>query len=281
MEFSNLLYDVKDGIATITINRPKALNALNSETISELSNLFDNIASEDNVLGVILIGSGDRAFVAGADIKELSTKNPVSGREFVQSGQAAFNKIENLPKPVIAAVNGFALGGGCELAMACHLRVAAAHAKFGQPEVGLGLIPGYGGTQRLPRLVGKGRALELLLGGGIITAAEAFRMGLVNAVVEAFKKDETGKEIADEKGRKVFDRDDFLANIQEMLKGILTKAPVALGYVIEAVNRGLETDLASGLKLEADLFGQLYTTEDVYEGMNAYLEKRQAEFRGK
>ncbi|NQT35350.1 enoyl-CoA hydratase/isomerase family protein [bacterium] len=281
MEFDNLLYDVKDGIATITINRPEALNALNSDTTSELAKLFDIIASDDNVLGAILIGAGGKAFVAGADIKELSTKDPVSGREFVLAGQEALNKIENLPKPVIAAVNGFALGGGCELAMACHLRVAAAHAKFGQPEVGLGLIPGYGGTQRLPRLVGKGRALELLLGGGIINAAEAFRIGLVNAVVETYKKDETGKEITNEKGRKVFDRDDFLSNIQEMLKGILTKAPIALGYVIEAVNRGLETDLSSGLKLEADLFGQLYTTEDVHEGMNAYLEKRRAEFRGK
>ncbi len=195
MEFNNLLYDVKDRIATITINRLESLNSLNSETTSELARAFDIIASDENISGVILIGAGDKAFVAGADIKELSTKNQITGREFVLAGQEALNKIENLPKPVIAAVNGFALGGGCELAMACHLRVAAAHAKFGQPEVGLGLIPGYGGTQRLPRLIGKGRARELLLGGGIIDAAEAFRIGLVNAVVETYKKDESGKEI--------------------------------------------------------------------------------------
>jgi len=249
MEFQNILYEVDDRIATVTINRPKSLNSLNSETIVELACVFD--------------------------------QNALTGRDFVLAGQAAFNKIENLPKPVIAAVNGFALGGGCELAMACHLRVAVSHARFGQPEVGLGLIPGYGGTQRLPRLVGRGRALELLLGGGMIDAAEAFRIGLVNAVVETNKKDETGKEILDEKGKKVFDREDFLAKVREMLKGILAKGPLALGYVIEAVNRGLETDLPSGLRLEADLFGMACATEDSKEGLNAFLEKRQAVFKGK
>ena len=281
MEYNNIIYNVEDNIATVTINRPKTLNSLNSETIAEISAAFDQIAGDDGVHGVILTGSGDKSFVAGADIGELSTKNTITGRDLSLSGQAAFSKIEKLPKPVVAAINGFALGGGCELAMACHLRVAAAHARFGQPEVGLGIIPGYGGTQRLPRLVGKGRALELILGGGMIDAAEAFRIGLVNAVVEAYKKDEEGKIITDEKGRKVFNREEFLDNVTKMLRGILTKGPIALGYVIEAVNRGLETDLDSGLKIEADLFGVLYATEDVHEGMKAFLEKRQADFKGK
>lgn len=281
MEFKSIIYNVVDGIAIVTINRPQMLNALNSETIAELGRVFDLIADNDEVLGVIVTGAGGKSFVAGADISELATKNPLTGRDFSLAGQTAFNKIETLTKPVIAAVNGFALGGGCELAMACHLRVAATHARFGQPEVGLGIIPGYGGTQRLPRIVGKGRALELLLGGGMIDAAEAFRIGLVNAVIEVYKKDETGKEIVDEKGRKVFDNEKFLSKVVEMLKGILTKGPVALGYVIEAVNRGLDTDLKAGLKLEADLFGVLYSTDDVREGMNAFLEKRVADFKGK
>ncbi|HHE46754.1 MAG TPA: crotonase [Bacteroidetes bacterium] len=281
MEFENITYTVEDNIATVTINRPRSLNSLNSETIAELERATDLIGAEDRVSGVIITGAGDKAFVAGADIGELSTKNPITGRDFSLMGQSVFNKIENLHKPVIAAVNGFALGGGCELAMACHLRVAASHAKFGQPEVGLGIIPGYGGTQRLPRLIGKGRAFELLLGGGIIDAAEAFRIGLVNAVVEAYKKDESGAEITDGKGRRVFDRDAFLADVTNMLKGILSKGPVALGYVIEAVNRGMETDLPEGLKTEADLFGVLFSTEDVREGLNAFLEKREAKFTGK
>ncbi len=281
MEFNNITYEVSDGIATVTINRPKTLNALNSDTIAELGKVFDLITDDKSVLGVILAGAGGKSFVAGADISELATKTPITARQLSLAGQAAFNKIEALPKPVIAAVNGFALGGGCELAMACHMRVAAAHARFGQPEVGLGIIPGYGGTQRLPRLVGKGRALELLLGGGMIDAAEAFRIGLVNAVVEVYKKDEDGNEIVNEKGRKVFDNEEFLSKVTKMLKGILTKGPVALGCIIKAVNQGLDTDLDAGLKLEADLFGMLYETEDVQEGLNAYLEKRQAEFKGK
>ncbi|MCF7810431.1 enoyl-CoA hydratase/isomerase family protein, partial [bacterium] len=170
---------------------------------------------------------------------------------------------------------------GCELAMACHLRVAAAHARFGQPEVGLGLIPGYGGTQRLSRLVGKGIALELMLGGGMIDAAEAFRIGLVNAVVEVYKQDDKGNDIVDEKGRKVFDKAAFMEKITVMLKGILTKGPIALAYVIDAVNRGLETNLQDGLQIEAELFGKLYETEDTKEGLNAFLERRQADFKGK
>ncbi len=281
MEFKNINYSVSDRIATVAVNRPKALNALNSETVSDLSNVFDLIINDDNVLGVVIVGAGGRAFVAGADIAELSQKNLLTGREFVLAGQAALNKIEDCPKPVIAAVNGFALGGGCELAMACHMRVASITAKFGQPEVGLGLIPGFGGTQRLPRLVGKGRAFELLLGGGIINAAEAYRIGLVNAVIEVYKKDEKGEELLDSKGRKVFDTDAFLQNTQAMLQGIVSKAPLALAYVIESVNRGCDDNIKSGLATEADLFSVLCGTEDMREGLIAFLDKREAKFTGK
>lgn len=281
MEFENLVYEVENGIATVTINRPKAMNSLNSVTIEDLSRVFDMIAEDDAVGSVILIGSGNKSFVAGADISELDTKDPLTGREFALAGQAMTSRIEKLCKPVIAAVNGFALGGGCEISMACHMRVAATHAKFGQPEVGLGLIPGFGGTQRLPRLIGKGRAMELLLGGGMISAAEAFRIGLVNAVVEVYQKNETGENLTDDKGRKIFDRDGFLAAIKNMLKGIMEKGPMALGYTIEAVNRGLETSLDEGLQIEADLFGLCYATSDSKEGLSAFLKKRKPEFKGK
>jgi enoyl-CoA hydratase len=280
MTFNNLLIESIDSIATVTINRARSMNSLNSETITEIGWAFDQIAADDSIRGVILTGAGDKAFVAGADIAELAQKNSISGRDFALSGQATLNKIERLPKPVIAAVNGFALGGGCELAMACHLRVAAAHARFGQPEVGLGIIPGFGGTQRLPRLVGKGRALELLLGGGMIDAGEAYRIGLVNCVVEAFKVKSDGAPELDEKGRKIFDREQFLAQVTRMLKGFISKGPVALAYVIEAVNRGLEHDLEEGLRLEADLFGVIYATADTKEGLNAFVEKREAKFTG-
>ncbi len=281
MEFKNLILTIEDHIAVLTINRPKSLNSLSSETVNEISWAFDILSSDTSVKGVIVIGAGDKAFVAGADISELAQKDTISGREFALMGQRALNKIETLAKPVVAAVNGFALGGGCELAMACHMRVAAAHAKFGQPEVGLGIIPGFGGTQRLPRLVGKGRALELLLGGGMIDAAEAYRIGLVNCVLDTPKKDEKGDIVKDDKGRPVFDRDAFLFEVKRMLKGFLAKGPVALAYVIEAVNRGLEHDLEEGLKLEADLFGVIYATDDCKEGLKAFLEKREAKFTGK
>lgn len=281
MSYNNITVDIDDAVAVLTINRPKSLNSLNTETIVEIGKAFDGFASDNAVRGVIIVGSGDKAFIAGADISELAVKNPITGREFVLTGQEVLNKIERLPKPVIAAVNGFALGGGCELAMACHIRVAAVHAKFGQPEVGLGVIPGFGGTQRLPRLIGKGRAMELLFGGGVIDAAEAYRIGLANCVVEAMKKDEAGNPIKDEKGRPAFDRELFLAEVKRMLKGFISKAPVALGYVIEAVNRGLEHDLDEGLRLEADLFGLIYATEDTREGLDAFLNKRPANFTGK
>ncbi len=281
MELQNINYEVEDGIAVITINRPKALNALNYDTIAELHQVADMVTADDDVKGVIVTGSGSKSFVAGADISELATKDTLSGREFILFGQAALNKLEQLSKPVIAAVNGFALGGGCELSMACHIRVASPNAKFGQPEVGLGLIPGYGGTQRLPRLVGKGIALELLLGGGIINAKEAYRIGLVNRVIETYQTDAEGNEILDDKGRKVFDKDGFIEEVKKMLKGMLSKAPLAVGYCIQAVNRGLDVGLAEGLALEADLFGLACSSDDMKEGTTAFLEKRGANFTGK
>lgn len=280
MEYKNITYTDGDGIAIVTIDRPKVLNALNSETVNELGDAFDRIESTDQVGGVILIGGGDKSFVAGADIGELSRKNTITGREFAMTGQAVLNKIEQLHKPVIAAVNGFALGGGCELAMACHLRVAAAHAIFGQPEVGLGIIPGYGGTQRLPRLVGKGRALEIMLGGGMINASEAYRIGLANCVVETYKKDSEGNVLKNQKGRPIFDRGAFLSEVAKMLRGFLAKGPIAAGYIIEAVNRGLDSDLQEGLNVEADLFSLLCATTDMKEGLAAFLEKREAKFTG-
>lgn len=280
MEFRNITLNVEEGTAIVTVNRPKALNALNSDTLTELGSVFNKIAADDSISGVIVTGSGDKAFVAGADIAELSTKNSMTGRDFARMGQGVFDQIEQLPKPVLAAVNGFALGGGCELAMACHMRMAAPHARFGQPEVGLGLIPGFGGTQRLPRLVGRGYALELMLGGGMISAREAHRIGLVNRIAETYKLDEKGEPITNEKGRKVFDREAFLAEAVNFMSGMTKNAPFALGYVIEAVNRGFNADIEAGLKLEADLFGILYSTNDTKEGLGAFLEKRAANFKG-
>lgn len=281
MEYNNLVVEIKDGIAVVTINRPRQLNALNTATIAELGIAIDQLGVDPEVRGVILIGAGDKAFVAGADISELAEKDSLMAREFALLGQRVLSKIEHLPKITVAAVNGFALGGGCELAMACHLRVAASHAKFGQPEVGLGIIPGFGGTQRLPRLIGKGRALEILLGGGMIDAAEAFRIGLANCVLDTPMKDAEGKVVTDEKGRPRFDRDAFLGQVKTMVKGFLSKGPIASAYIIEAVNRGLERDLEEGLALEADLFGLVYATQDRVEGLKAFLEKREARFQGK
>lgn len=281
MPFNNILIEQDGAVATVVINRPKSLNSLSTDTLTELGLAFDQVLADKSVFGIILTGAGDKAFVAGADIAELAQKTPITAREFAQHGQSILNKIEQSPKPVIAAVNGFALGGGCELSMACHLRVAAKHARFGQPEVGLGVIPGFGGTQRLPRLVGKGRALELVLGGGMIDAGEAYRIGLANCVVDAVKTDGEGKPILDEKGRTQFDREKFLREVKRMMLGFLNKGPVALAYSIEAINRGLEHDLEEGLRLEADLFGLIYATADTKEGLSAFNEKREAKFTGK
>jgi len=260
MTFANLLLERKNAIAYLTVNRPKVLNALNIATIEELGAAFTEIREDATVRVVILTGAGEKAFVAGADIGEIAKLDEASGKELARRGQAVFDLIENLGKPVIACVNGFALGGGCELAMACTLRLASENAKFGQPEVKLGLIPGYGGTQRLPRLVGKGMAMQLMLTGEIITSQEALRIGLVNEVTPPA---------------------DLMARAEALARKILANAPLAVQHMMEAVNRGMEMPVAQGLVLEADLFGACCRTEDKREGTAAFLEKRTAQFKGK
>lgn len=260
MPYSNLLFEVKDGIARVTVNRPDKLNALNDAVIAELSEAMGQIENDSSIRGVIVTGSGGKAFVAGADIAELSRQGPFDGKARAMVGQAVFRRIERCGKPVIAAVNGFALGGGCELAMACHIRIASESAKFGQPEAKLGIAPGYGGSVRLPRLVGKGRALEILLTGGMIDAAEAYRIGLVNRVVPA---------------------DQLLEESEKMLRTMLANGPLALRICIEAVDSALEATLDEALLLEANYFGLLASTQDMREGMAAFLEKRKANFTGK
>jgi len=260
MAYKNILFETKDKIATITVNRPEALNALNWQTMQEIHAAFSSVKEGYEIGGVIITGAGEKSFVAGADIKELATKDPVGAKEFSLASQEILHFIEHFPKPVIAAVNGFCLGGGCELAMACHMRVASENAKFGQPEVNLGLIPGNGGTQRLPRLVGKGRAIELVLTGNMIDAQEAYRIGLVN---------------------KVTPQEDLIAAVQKILKTIMTKGPVAVKLALEAVNHGLELSLDEGLQLESNLFGLCFSTEDMKEGTQAFIEKRKADFKGK
>jgi enoyl-CoA hydratase len=259
MPFNFLTLDVADRIATLTVNRPDKLNALNDATIAELGHAIDQIRVDDSIGGAILTGAG-RAFVAGADISELSNQTPVLAKGRARAGQDVFRRIETCPKPVIAAVNGFALGGGCELAMACHIRIASDVAKFGQPESKLGLLPGYGGTQRLPRLVGKGRATQLLLTGEMIDAAEAYRIGLVNKIVSGA---------------------DLLTEARNMMKTILANSPLAVALCIEAIDRGLEMSLDEGLILEANHFGLLAATDDMREGTRAFLEKRTPAFKGK
>ena len=259
MEFTNLLLDKADGIATVTINRPKSLNALNAETLRELQTVFAHLAEAPEVGVVILTGAGEKAFVAGADIAAMQPLDAVAARDFARLGHAVLHAIEKGPKPVIAAVNGFALGGGCELAMACDLRFAADTAKFGQPEVNLGVIPGFGGTQRLARLVGKGRALELVLSGAMIDAAEAWRIGLVNRVLP---------------------QAELLGAARALAATILAKGPLAVRLAKEAVTAGLEMDLDRACAREADLFGLGLATSDQKEGMAAFLEKRPARFKG-
>ena len=259
MPYDALLLAIHDGIATITLNRPDKLNALNDALIGELDAAIDDVARRPDVRGVILTGAG-RAFVAGADIAQLAQQGPFDGKARALRGQAVFRKLERLPIAVIAAVNGFALGGGCELAMACHIRIAADGAKFAQPEVKLGIGPGYGGSQRLPRLVGRGRALQLLLTGETIDAAEAFRIGLVNKVVPAAE---------------------LLPQAEAMMKQILANGPLAIALCIEGVDRGLDMPLDEGLMLEANHFGLLASTTDMAEGMRAFLEKRAARFTGR
>lgn len=258
-EYHFITLDVADRIATITVNRPDKLNALNDATIAELGTAIDEARLRDDVAGVILTGTG-RAFVAGADIAELASQSPTVAKARSRAGQEVFRRFETSPKPVIAAVNGYALGGGCELAMACHVRIASEHATFGQPEVKLGILPGFGGTQRLPRLVGKGRALQLLVTGETINAEEAYRIGLVNRVVHAAE---------------------LMGSAQQMLRQIVANGPLAVALCIEAVDRGLEMALGEGLILEANHFGLLSATEDMREGMAAFLAKRNASFSGR
>ena len=256
----NVLYEKKDGIAYVTLNRPKVLNALNQRTWQDLRAAFEDARDDATVRGVILTGTGDKAFIAGADISEIAHITAVDAERSSRYGQDVLTLIENLGKPVIAAVNGFALGGGCETAMACTIRVASEHSRFGQPEVTLGIIPGGGGTQRLPRLVGKGRALQIILSGAMITAQEAYRIGLVNEVVPAT---------------------DLIPRAEAILKQIFANAPVAIRFSLEAVNRGLETGQAEGMALEASLFGLCAGTEDKNEGTQAFLQKRAAKFTGR
>ncbi|HEY4955807.1 MAG TPA: enoyl-CoA hydratase-related protein [Gemmatimonadaceae bacterium] len=259
MAYQSVTLVAADGIATLTVNRPDKLNALNAATITDLGAAIDEVRQRDDIRGLILTGAG-RAFVAGADISELAAETAVSARELALKGQRIFGRFETSPKPVIAAVNGFALGGGCELALACHIRIASEQAKFGQPEVKLGILPGYGGTQRLARLVGKGRALQLLMTGETIDAAEAYRIGLVNRVVPA---------------------DALIQSATEMLRQILANGPLAVAACVEAVGLGLDMPLDGGLAMEAAHFGLLAATSDMREGTTAFLEKRPAEFKGK
>ena len=260
MTFENILFSTKDSIAYVTVNRPKVLNALNMATMEELRTAFHALKSDKGVRVVILTGAGEKAFIAGADIGELSKQDAITAKEYTHRGQSVLNLIENLGKPVIACINGFALGGGCEIALACTMRLASETAKLGQPEVKLGIIPGYGGSQRLPRLVGKGIAMQILLTGEMITAQEAHRIGLVNEVTAPA---------------------DLIPRAEAIAQKIIANAPLAVQYTMEAVNKGMGMNLSEGLYLEAVLFGLCCATEDKKEGTTAFLEKRAAQFKGK
>jgi enoyl-CoA hydratase len=260
MPFDNLLLERDGAVVVVTINRPKVLNALNSATVDELRRAMLELKADESVRAIVLTGAGEKSFVAGADINELAVQTPSGGREHALSGQHVFDVIENLGKPVIAAINGFALGGGCELAMACTLRIAADTARLGQPEINLGLIPGYAGTQRLPRLVGKGRAMEMILTGTPIAADEAQRIGLVNRVVPAAE---------------------LMAEARKLAAQLAASAPIAMRYIINAVNKGMEMPFAEACQYEATLFGLIASTEDMKEGTRAFLEKRKASFQGR
>src|SRR6202171_3359062 len=260
MAYENLLYEKRDGIAFITLNRPKVLNALNRKTVEELQQALLDARGDDSVRVIIMTGAGEKSFVAGADIGELAQQTPVSGREFSLFGQSVFHLLETMGKPSICVINGFALGGGCELALACTIRIASKTAKLGQPEVKLGIIPGYGGSQRLARLCGKGVAHELCLTGEIITVEEAHRIGLVNHIYEPAE---------------------LLHAAETMAKKIIANAPLAVRYTMEAIERGSEMPQEEGLFLEAALFGLACASEDMREGTKAFLEKRPAQFKGR
>lgn len=260
MAYENLLYEVKDAVAYITFNRPKVLNALNQKTMEELDACVGEAGRDDAVRALILTGAGEKAFVAGADINELARHTPVDGKQATLFGQGVLRRLETVGKPSIAAINGFALGGGCELAMACTLRIASRTARMGQPEVKLGILPGYGGTQRLARLCGRGVAQQLVLTGEMISAEEALRIGLVNQVVEP---------------------GELMATAEAIAKKIIANAPLAVKHSMEAIDRGLEMAQEEGLYLEATLFGLLCATEDMREGTRAFLEKRAAQFKNR
>ena len=260
MTFEHILLEKKNSIAYVTVNRPKVLNALNMATMDELRATFHDIKNDASVRVVILTGAGEKAFIAGADISELAQHDAVTGKEYTHRGQSVLNLVERLGKPVIACINGFALGGGCEIAMACTMRLASENAKLGQPEVKLGIIPGYGGTQRLPRLVGKGIAMQLVLTGEMISAQEAYRIGLVNEVTVAAE---------------------LIPRAEAIAQKIIANAPLAVQYALEAVHHGTELTLAEGVYLEAALFAVSCATEDKTEGTKAFLEKRAAQFKGK
>lgn len=260
MELANVTLEKEGSIAVVTINRPKALNALNSETLKDIETVIDELANDDAIFAVIVTGSGEKAFVAGADITEMKDLNVMEGRKFGILGNRVFRKLESLEKPVIAAVNGFALGGGCELSMACDIRIASSKAKFGQPEVGLGITPGFGGTQRLARIVGTGMAKEMIYTGKIINAEEAFRIGLVNKIVEPDK---------------LMDEARALANT------IAMQAPIAVKLCKSAINRGMQCDIDTAIMYESEAFGECFSTEDQKEGMTAFTEKREKNFKNK
>lgn len=258
-EFLNLTTSFEDGVYVITINRPDKLNALNVKTLHEIHSAILKVYDEDRIKGVIFTGAGDKAFVAGADIKEISELNELNARKFSEQGQETFSLIENSPKPIIAAINGFALGGGCELAMACHIIIASENSKFGLPEVNLGIIPGFGGTQRLTQLVGKGKALELMMTGEMISAQDAKQIGLVNQVVSSV---------------------DLMMKTTELMSKILEKAPLAIGQVVECVNAAYNEE-EHGYQTEANSFGICCKSADFIEGTKAFLEKRKPAFKGK
>ncbi len=257
---SNVLTDLNDKVLTITINRPDKLNALNQATLKELSQIVEDAKNNDEVAVMVITGAGDKSFVAGADISELATTDAITGMKFAQFGQSVFDQIENCGKPVIAAVNGFALGGGCELAMACHLRIASDNAKFGQPEIKLGVIPGFGGSQRLTRLVGKGKSMEMNLLGDMVSADQAEKIGLANWVVS---------------------QGELQATVLKVASQLAASAPIALHMAIDAINHGLECSLADALDYEVKAFGICCASEDKNEGTAAFLEKRKANFKGK
>ena len=260
MEYKNLTMESEDGIVRLMIDRPKALNALNRETLREMTDFFYRMEEDREVRGVLLTGAGEKAFVAGADIEEMASMSTEEAKKFSDDGQHLFNVIENLGKPVAAAVNGFALGGGLELAMACTFRYAAEGVRMGQPEINLGLIPGFGGTQRLPRLVGWGRAMELLLTGEMIDAEEALRLGLVNRVLP---------------------KESLVEETLKVLRKVAGKSPIMVEYIMQSVNKGLSMTLKDGLALEANLFSMCFDTEDMHEGTEAFLRKRKPEFKGR